>query len=267
LAFGGLILPLSISDLSFVLTTQSGVSADASLLIRNNGDSTLTISNIICPNGFYSGLPLIEGTSAIALGSFGVVQVTFEPTSATFYGGSITVESDATAGTNTIPVSGWAAVGPSALTLVTNGNGAVSPNLNGKSLMANKPYTLRAVAGNGSVFSNWSGSITSTKNPLTFTTSSAMLLQANFVPNPFLAVQGKYNGLFSTTNGVTEETAGALRGLAVGKNGAYSGTILIDGGRHVISGNFNLSGQATNYIVRDQNKGGPFTVVMAIPDP
>ena len=67
-----------------------------------------------------------------------------------------------------------------------------------------------------------------------------MVLQANFIPNPFLPVKGTYNGLFfDANNGVTEQTAGMLKGLAISQKGTHSGTLLINGGSHAISGSFN----------------------------
>jgi hypothetical protein len=101
-----------------------------------------------------------------------------------------------------------------------------------------------------------------------------MVLQANFVTDPFLYWQGTYNGLFATTNGVTEPTAGMLKGLTIyekgigtgmpSQNGTYSGTLLIDGQSHPISGSFDLAGQATNRVSRLASEGGPLTVQMAL---
>jgi hypothetical protein len=101
-----------------------------------------------------------------------------------------------------------------------------------------------------------------------------MVLQANFVPNPFDFWQGTYNGLFSETNGVTEETAGMLKGLTVretgwgtgmpSQKGIYSGTLLINGQRHVITGSFDLAGRATNRVLRPVIQGGSLMVQMTL---
>jgi hypothetical protein len=153
------------------------------------------------------------------------------------------------------------------VTVLTNGPGAVSPNLNGKVLTRGKTYSLTATAQKGEpvLFSNWTGSISTNKNPFTFKAESNLVLQANFVANPFLAVKGTYNGLFfDTNNGVTEQTAGMLRGLAIGQKGTYTGTLLINGAAHGISGKFNLAGQAANRIARPGNPGGPLTVALTL---
>jgi hypothetical protein len=149
------------------------------------------------------------------------------------------------------------------LTVVTNGPGTVAPNLTGKALVANRKYSLTATAKKNNMFSIWTGSIITNKNPLTFTMEDNMVLQANFVTNPFLAVQGAYNGLFTASNGaVTEETAGMLKDLTINSQGTYSGTILINGATHPISGIFSLGGQSTNVITRPHSQGGPLLVEM-----
>jgi hypothetical protein len=160
----------------------------------------------------------------------------------------------------------FAAVGTNITwTVLTNGDGTVSPNLNDKDLKPDKRYTLTATAKSGNVFSNWTGTITTNKNPLTIKAESSLVLQANFIPNPFLPVKGTYNGLFfDANNGVTEQTAGMLKGLTIGQKGTYSGTLLINGAIHAINGSFNLAGQATNHISRAQSQGGPLTLVMQL---
>jgi len=99
-----------------------------------------------------------------------------------------------------------------------------------------------------------------------------LLLAAAFVTlhpallaaRPVSPVIGIYNGLFSTASGVTEQTAGMLRGLTVRQNGTYSGTILINGRSHVISGTFDGMDQATNPIALGTGQGGPLLVEMTL---
>ena len=75
-----------------------------SLTISNTGSSTLTVSLISCPSGFTVGSGDWNGT--ISAGGSESVMVTFSPTAAQNYGGTITVYSDKTGGTNTISCSG-----------------------------------------------------------------------------------------------------------------------------------------------------------------
>jgi hypothetical protein len=150
------------------------------------------------------------------------------------------------------------------LTVIINGDGIVRPDPNGTLFKTNSIHTLTATAKSGNVFSNWTGSVTTNKNPFTFKLDSSMVLQANFIANPFLPVKGTYNGLFFTTNGVTEQTAGMLKGFIIGTKGTYSGALLINGTSHVFAGKFDLAGQATNNISRSAAQGGPLTLLMTI---
>jgi uncharacterized repeat protein (TIGR02543 family) len=150
------------------------------------------------------------------------------------------------------------------LAVSTNGFGVVTPNLNGENLKKDHGYILTAKPAPGNLFSNWTGSITTNKNPLTIKAVDSMVLQANFVTNPFLTVNGTFNGLFSPTNGVTEETSGMLKGLKITGKGTYTGTLLINGGSHPINGSFGLDGQATNEIKRSSAQGGLLTIMMSL---
>jgi len=78
-----------------------GTTATATLTITNAGNSSLTVSSITYPPGFSGAF---SGT--IAAGGSQAVTVTFAPTALSSYGGTVTVNSDATSGTNTITASG-----------------------------------------------------------------------------------------------------------------------------------------------------------------
>jgi formylglycine-generating enzyme required for sulfatase activity/uncharacterized membrane protein len=79
-----------------------GSSSGATMTISNTGNSTLTVSGITYPNGFSGNW----SSGTIAAGNSQNVAVTFSPSAATSYGGTITVTSDKTSGTNTISCSG-----------------------------------------------------------------------------------------------------------------------------------------------------------------
>jgi hypothetical protein len=166
--------------------------------------------------------------------------------------------------TNLAVTAYFAPIGSMTVIVLTNGDGTITPDLNGKTLIAGHKYTLRAAAKPNNVFSNWVGSLTTNKPALTFTMESSMVLQANIVPNPFLPLRGTYNGLFSGSNGVSEQTAGMLRGLVIRSPGTYSGALLINGASHPISGTFDLGGQATNKIVRSASQGGTLVVQLTV---
>ena len=82
------------------------------------------------------------------------------------------------------------------LTVVTNGEGKVTPNPDGKLFKADSTHTLTAVAASGNVFSNWTGSITTNKNPLTIKLMSSMVLQANLSPIHFCPTSGRITVFF-----------------------------------------------------------------------
>lgn len=144
-----------------------------------------------------------------------------------------------------------------ALTVQTNGLGAITPVANGKLLAIGTNYTLTAAAGHNWLFSNWVGgttlpySVLSPSSSYTFAMQSNLVLQANFVTNPFLAVAGVYNGLFYPSNGVTEASSGFISvTIASNSMGAYTAKLLLDGASNSFSGSFDLTGTAQTNLTR-----------------
>ena len=138
------------------------------------------------------------------------------------------------------------------VSLLTNGAGVISPNLNGFGLEIGRGYTVTALPSAGNVFSNWTGGLTSSLARLTFMMQSNLVLQANFVTNPFPLVKGTFAGLFRETNTTHHESSGSFT-LKLTDQGAYTGKLLLAGKSHSFSGRFNLDGQATNYITCGTN--------------
>ena len=104
----GLAAPTKIISLSGSLAFGNvtvGTSAQATLTIANSGNSTLTVTGISLPAGFSGDW----SSGTIAAGGSQNVTVTFAPTAATAYSGTITIASDATGGAGTIAVSGTGA--------------------------------------------------------------------------------------------------------------------------------------------------------------
>jgi hypothetical protein len=87
-------------DLSFGNVTV-GQTAQRTLTITNSGNSALTVSSISYPPGFSGAF-----AGSIAAGRAANVTVTFAPTEVGSFSGTITVNSDRTAGTNTRSCSG-----------------------------------------------------------------------------------------------------------------------------------------------------------------
>ena len=135
------------------------------------------------------------------------------------------------------------------VTLLTNGAGSISPNLDNFGLEIGRAYTITALPAVGNVFSNWTGGLTSGVARLPFIMRSNLVLQANFVTNPFLPVKGTFTGLFRETNTVRHESSGSFT-LKLTDQGAYTGKLLLAGASYSFSGRFDLDGLATNHIVR-----------------
>ena len=127
------------------------------------------------------------------------------------------------------------------LTIITNppSFGTVTPN-DAKVIKTNKVITLTANPKNANYkFVNWTGSYNTASNPLVFKMTNDTIVEANFITNPFLALAGIYNGLFSAANApLSQSNAGMLKALAVTSEGAYSGSLLLNGATKSITGNF-----------------------------
>lgn len=141
----------------------------------------------------------------------------------------------------------------SSLTVDINGTGTVSPNLTNQLQDVGATLTLTAKAGSGQVFSNWvdtNGVQLATTAAYTFTMQTNLVLQANFVPNPFTPVVGDYQGLFyDNTNGPEHASSGFFN-VTVASSGSYSAKVIVAGVNYTLSGQFSAGGVATNNLVR-----------------
>lgn len=143
------------------------------------------------------------------------------------------------------------------VSILTNGIGAVSPNLNGKLLEIGRTYTVRAVPGQGQAFAGWNEG--SEAQSLTFTMRSNLVLTADFVPSPFPVVRGNYMGLIADTNGVTPSSAG-LFNITVSGSGLYTGRLQVGASRYKVSGQLNLRGISTVTLSRKNSPALRLTV-------
>jgi hypothetical protein len=144
-------------NLTFGYVTTN-TSAHTNLTIYNNGSATMIVSGITYPSGF-SG----SWSGTIASGNSHVVSVTFTPTSATSYGGTVTVNSDATSGANTLSASGTGATRLIALSgSLAFGNVGVGTTSN-KTLTiynnGNSPLTVSSITYPSGFSGSWSGTI------------------------------------------------------------------------------------------------------------
>ena len=135
----------------------------------------------------------------------------------------------------------------SALTVRTNGNGSVTPALDGQQLEVGRNYMLTATPSNGWAFSHWSGGENSTDGKLTFGMSPNLMLTAHFIPNPFIPLRGQFNGLFCDMNEIRADSAGSFT-LTLTEPGNYSASLVLGGKKLSASGRFNAEGKAMNII-------------------
>jgi hypothetical protein len=137
----------------------------------------------------------------------------------------------------------------SPLDLSTTGNGRVTPNYTNALLEIGGTYSLTALPGTGSVFSNWTGTISANTAKLSFAMQSNMVLQANFVPNPFTPVKGNYAGLFSDLNGIALTNAGYFSAILADK-GTFSSKWQFANATYSLAGAFSADGTFSNAIAR-----------------
>jgi uncharacterized repeat protein (TIGR03803 family) len=122
-----------------------------------------------------------------------------------------------------------------------NGEGMVSPNLDGQFLQLGKSYSMTAVPAIGSVFAGWSGDVATTAAKVLFIMQSNLVLQANFQPDLFFTGKGTYNGLFQTEGDVSPTNSG-LFALTVNGRGVFSGHVQFGVTRTAFAKSFDING-------------------------
>jgi len=133
------------------------------------------------------------------------------------------------------------------LTLQITGHGVLSPNYSNAVLQLGRNYSITAAPGAGYVFSNWMGgafaatNVLASQPKLNFAMSSNLVLQANFVPNPFPAVAGNYQGLFYDTNQPGQLNAGFFTATING-NGSFTAKLQSGSKKPTLSGQFSVGG-------------------------
>jgi hypothetical protein len=148
---------------------------------------------------------------------------------------------------------------PSTLTLITNGIGGITHAFAGNSLEVGRTYSVTAVPGAGQAFSNWVGSVSSSSATLSFVMQSNMVLQADFIPNPFLPAKGVYNGLFGQT--IRAQDRSGFFTMTLGDHGGYSAALKRGTNSYSWTGTFNVSGQASKAVPVGASS---WTVTMAL---
>lgn len=195
-------------DLAFGDVAVGGTST-RTLTISNDGNATLTVSGISYPSGF-SG----AWSGSIAPGASKAVPVTFAPSSATAYSGTVTVSSDKTSGGNTISLPG---TGVSSSTRIIRLTGDLSFGTVAVGQTGTRPLTIHN-DGNATL------TVSSITYPAGFSgdwnggaigAGSARLFNITFAPSAASAYSGtvtvnsdKTSGTSTTTCAGTGSTAG-----------------------------------------------------------
>ena len=237
----------------------------------NSGPRSFTIGDVETSASLLSVTAVSSGPAIVPLanivfggGGSSNRTVTITPTSGSggFSDVTITVGDGAASASTTFRVT--ATVPPpvtSQLSLNKSGSGTISPDLDNTDLVVGQSYTVTATAASGYIFTGWTGGINSSASTITFVMTSNLVLQANFIANPYIAGAGTYIGLFNQNDEVRLISAGSFN-LYADNSGNYSGWVELADGRHSFSGAFNSSLRATNVIAR--SVGNPLTVELFI---
>lgn len=147
------------------------------------------------------------------------------------------------------------------LVVTTRGDGGVTPNLSGQSLIIGQPYTLTAVPGAGQVFAGWTGGVTSSSPVLTFVMRLGLALEAVFavdhstnihstnIVQGLAMASGNYTGLFGDEAPFRQDRAGSFT-VTTTQRRTCSGKLQLGGRRYSFSGPLGAGGLATSTVAR-----------------
>ena len=136
----------------------------------------------------------------------------------------------------------------SALTLGTEGGGKISGATNGQMLEVGRTYQLTATPVGNSLFAGWSGGMQSSAPTLSFVMQPNLWLQARFVTNSFVALQGTYQALFFEPDAVRHPRSGAVR-LTLTGLGVYSASVKLGAKSFNLLGEFDEHGCSQKTLV------------------
>ena len=136
----------------------------------------------------------------------------------------------------------------SQFTLHSTTGGTVTPNLAGKTLIVGNSYMLTALPAARHLFAGWTGGLTTNAARLVFLMQSNLVLQANFVTNPFYATKGQYRGLFGNETEPAHASSGAAT-ITVTDAGKFTAALRLSGTTASLSGQFDLAGNTSKQVV------------------
>jgi Immunoglobulin I-set domain/Divergent InlB B-repeat domain/Bacterial Ig domain len=120
-----------------------------------------------------------------------------------------------------------------------NGQGRVTPNYDSKMLTVGSRYKIAAHPAHGYIFAGWSGNLEALTPTLPFIMQEDLSVEADFVPNPFPAVRGKYSGISETNSPIPGPR---MLKVQVSANGAFAAVL----DNYHFSGKFSADGMASH---------------------
>lgn len=164
-------------------------------------------------------------------------------------------EPPASPGSSELRAIGFPSPSNSVMIVRSSGLGSVAPNLHSRQLINGRTYQLSATPAKGYVFGGWSGGANSASSRITFTMKPGMMLDASFIPSPFISTAGVYTGLFYEQDAIRPATAGFFS-ITTTTRGTYSGRMQIGNSRYSFSGEMDVNCSAVSSIRR--GRGAPF---------
>lgn len=272
-------------DLNFGDVTIN-TAAQLALVITNSGNADLTFTNIEVPAGFS-----VNFTSGVlAAGSTTNVTVTFSPTGTNSYGGTITVDSDATSGTSVANASGTgtAAIVPTRIIVLSGdlnfGDVAVGSSPQLTMTISNAGNSMLTVSNinfpsgfsgsfSGTIASGATANVTVTFSPVAnqpYLSTITVVSDATFGTNTITASgdafryvpsKARLNGLFYPDAGVEFTNSGYFSATASpSSKKSFSAKIKLAGKQYGVSGAFSAAGSFSGNIVRKSKSSLSVTI-------
>lgn len=123
--------------------------------------------------------------------------------------------------------------------LIIKGEGDVYPRIEGAPLKKGKEYKLTARPKPGYIFGGWFGSITSLSPELQLIVDTNLTIEAHFIPNPFLSMEGAYSCLIMPVERTNLDLIGSLT-IQVDNSGVWRGKMIFNGDSYNTEGRFDL---------------------------
>jgi WD40 repeat protein len=232
-----------VNGANFTATANVTLEAAAS---SPNGVTSVTYYDESNNNlGSASSSPYSVAWNNLAAGSYTVTAVVLDGSGNTATSGPVNF---------TVSSNGGGGGGSDTLTVTVVGDGHVVPNRGSESLVIGRKYLIEAIPVAGNVFNGWSdseGDVITNAADFDFTMESGLALQANFIPNPFPAVDGLYYGIVQS-DPTTFEGAGKIT-VSVTPSGTFTAGFYFGDAVYSFAGKFANDGYYSRSIPRGRN--------------